>query len=222
MRELFDMPPSIAALPRDHRGYPVPKFATWKDGVPDFVLVSQQYFYECINEKLCWLCGGKMGTRNFFVTGPMCTITCTSAEPPVHMGCARFSVRNCPFLTRPLAKRQNVEGKEHVEPGGVMIERNPGMSVVWETDSYRVIRDGNGAPVIKMGPPKDIQWWKEGRPATGDEVIDAIESGVPLLFKMAEAEGPIALSEMEEVWNSYIDTTLRKFLPKKVTSPSNT
>jgi hypothetical protein len=46
-----------------------------------------------------------------------------SAEPPSHRECAEYAVRACPFLTRPLAVR-NERGLDGFEPAGVMIKRN--------------------------------------------------------------------------------------------------
>jgi len=223
-RELFDMPPEIAALPRDHRGYPVPKFATWDEatGKWDFVLASQEFMHKAVKERLCWLCGCKMGKRLWFVTGPMCTITGASAEPPCHRGCAIFAVKNCPFMVRPMAKRVDLSKtrnhRDHMEPGGNMITHNPGVMAIYETPDFRVHLDPQGKPVFIMGNPKDITWWREGRPATGDEVFDAIEKGLPKLWEMATGEGPIAVYDMQQLIDTYTNKVLPRFLPKKITS----
>lgn len=219
-RLLFDMPPEIAALPRDHRGYPVPKFASFKDGKWDFVLADLEFMGKAVKQKLCWLCGGRLGKRMWFVTGPMCTLTRASAEPPCHRGCAIFAVKNCPFMTKPLAKRADVSGREHIQPGGEMILRNPGVMAVYETKSYRVHLDPLGRPVMIMGDPDDITWWREGREAKPDEIIHSLETGLPELYKMAASEGPIAQYELQQMIDEYVATTLIQFMPQ-VTSESN-
>src|SRR4051812_13821199 len=105
MIQLPPMPPSIAALPRDHRGYPVPWFVAWSEGRPIFPAADPQKLVRAIRERRCWVCGDLLTRYLAFVVGPMCTVNRVSAEPPSHLKCAEFSTRACPFLTRPKMKR---------------------------------------------------------------------------------------------------------------------
>jgi hypothetical protein len=212
------MPQEIALLPLDKRGYPVPKFASWDaDGNPDFVLVDTKFFARAINEGLCWICGGRLGKRMWFVTGPMCTITRTSSEPPCHRGCAIFAVKNCPFMTKPMAKRVDLEGKDYRNPGGVMLERNPGVSALWETNNYKIVYDANRNPLVQMGELKDLTFWAQGRPATADEILESIQTGLPALYALAKGESIMAQQELAEMIVQYRFEVLDKFLPADVT-----
>lgn len=210
IRELFDLPPEMAGLPRDHRGYPIPRFVHIRDdGTPDFRVINPGWWAHCHNNKRCWLCGGGMGSRKFFVTGPMCTITRTISEPPSHRGCAMFAIRNCPFLTRPMAKRNERDLPEGGVAGGVALQRNPGVCALWETKSYRIFRDDAGIPLIEMGKPEHVSYWREGRRATRDEVRESIETGLPPLIEIAEKHGELApLAATIEQFN---DTIFRKW-----------
>jgi hypothetical protein len=214
-RQLFDMPPEIARLPRDHRGYPIPRFVAYVDGKPDFRVVDTKFWSDAVKQKLCWLCGGRMGTRGWFVTGPMCTMTRTSAEPPSHRMCALFAVKNCPFLTKPLAKRNERDlPPDMTEPGGVMIARNPGVTAILETRSYKIFRDPNGHPLIQMGDPDALLFFREGRIATRAEVMDSIQSGIPILMETARTEGPGAVAALSEMVHAYRKKVLDRFVPK--------
>ena len=104
-RLFVDMPDRIARLPVDARGFPVPEFAMWYNGVPDFRVIKPGYVRKCIIKNNCWICGERLGVRKAFVIGPMCCINRISAEPPSHRDCALFAAKNCPFLSMPLARR---------------------------------------------------------------------------------------------------------------------
>lgn len=214
VRALFDLNPEMAALPRDHRGYPIPKFVAYIDGKPDFRVVDTKFWAAAVNKRLCYLCGGRLGARGWFVAGPMCTVTKTSSEPPCHRGCAYFAIRNCPFLTRPLAKRNDRDlPPEHSDPGGIMIARNPGVSAIYETRSYKIFRDPNGHPLIEMGPADDCTYWREGRPATREEVLHSIETGLPALVEIAAKQGPDSLAALSRTVAIYRTEILDRFLP---------
>src|SRR5262245_2742625 len=98
--ELPPVPERMRKLPL-HRGYPVPWFVEWIEGVPDFRIMDGRKLVRAVKEKRCWVCGELMGSYLAFTIGPMCAVNRISAEPPSHRECASFSARGCPFLTRP-------------------------------------------------------------------------------------------------------------------------
>src|SRR5215831_3288717 len=104
--ELTELPRRLKALPVDARGYPVPWFVAWHDGVPDFRIADTAKWRRAVRERRCWVCGDRLGRYLAFVIGPMCGINRTTTEPPLHRECAEWSVMNCPFLVRPHAKRR--------------------------------------------------------------------------------------------------------------------
>jgi len=207
----FDyLPDSIKALPRDKRGYPVPYFASEINGEADFVHADPAKFRAALKENRCWICGGHLGKLKTFVLGPMCCITRTTSEPPCHRECAEFAVKACPFLTKPLAKRDENEG---VNPGGIMIKRNPGVAALWGTMSYTVFH-ANGI-LFEVGDPVALTFWRESRPATREEVQDSITSGSPALAEMAVAEGPEAVTELMRTVAEFRINVFDKFLPEE-------
>lgn len=200
-----EMPERIAGLPRDDKGRPVPFFVQWTGGKPDFRIMDPERMVACIREKLCWVCGQKMGVWKAFVIGPMCGINRTSAEPPSHLECAEFSVRACPFLSTPKMTR-----REHdlpvVKSSGIMIRRNPGVMAIWITKGWRVFPDGAGGILFELGEPSVIKWYCEGRKATRAEIEHSIETGIPVLRDTAREDG------QEESFNAYV-ANFRKLLP---------
>lgn len=196
------LPDRMAKLPLSPRGYPVPWFVDFVDGVPDFRIVAHGKFERAHRHGLCWLCGEPLGRYKSFVAGPMCGVNRTSAEPPSHLDCARFAAMACPFLTTPNAKR-NERGMENtIEPPGFAIKRNPGVAMVWTTLKYDVFRVPTGY-LVEMGPPEHVLWYCEGRTATRDEVEHSIATGLPGLEAIAKAEGERAEIELEKMVNEF-------------------
>jgi hypothetical protein len=194
------MPPRMLKLPVDERGFPVPKFVQWIDGKPDFRVVNQSFMANAVRIKLCWLCGEALGRYQAFVIGPMCSINRVSSEPPSHLECARFAVQACPFLTQPNRGRNEHELPEHQMPGGIPVLHNPGVTLVWVTESYKPIRVApKKPPLFQIGDPTSVEWWARGRTATRDEIMDAIAKGLPLLVKEAKREGPDAEDALREM-----------------------
>lgn len=206
----FDyLPDAIKNLPRDKRGYPVPFFASEINGEADFVHADPKKFRLAIKENRCWICGGHLGKLKTFVLGPMCCVTRTTSEPPCHYECAKFAVTACPFLTKPLAKRGENEG---VNPGGVMIKRNPGVAALWGTMSYTLF-EANGI-LFEVGEPVALTFWREGRAASRDEVTESITSGSPALAEMAVMEGEEAVQELLKTFARFRLSVFDKFMPK--------
>jgi hypothetical protein len=197
--ELEALPVRLRHLPLDARGYPVPWFVDWIDGpdgrVPEFRAMDPEKFRRAVTERRCWVCGEPLGRWLTFPIGPMCAITRTTAEPPSHLECASWSVRNCPFLSQPRMVRREggMEGAE--KAAGMMIMRNPGVICIWTTRGYELFNDGQGKPLITIGNPESVAWWREGRAATRAEVEDSVAGGLPILMNEAKQQGRFAVEE---------------------------
>jgi hypothetical protein len=207
-----DLPPNLADLPVEARGYPVPYFVSKVKGEWEFRAVDPRKIEHADKHRLCWICGKRLvGTRKAFVIGPMCAVNRVSAEPPSHLTCARFAVVACPFLTRPMAKRRPMEGSTHKTPAGMMIERNPGVTLIWCCRDYRTQREPGGV-LFRLGTPSRLEWYAEGREATGAEVAASIASGLPILQRQAQLDGPEALEALAGHLRR-ADRLLRLWLP---------
>ena len=111
------MPPRIAKLPISPQGYPVPYFVPWKDNQPMPQAADPVKRMKCIRAGLCWVCGEPLGTYKAFVLGPMCIVNRVTSEPPCHRECAEYTVKACPFLTKPAMRRNPTEIEKQAAPG---------------------------------------------------------------------------------------------------------
>lgn len=206
---MTDMPARIAKLPRWRimaQDFPVPWFVQWMkdgepcpvgEGEPDFRVIDRDKLMLALRKNLCWVCGEKLGRYLAFTIGPMCTINRTTAEPGSHLECATWSACNCPFLTRPRMRRNTKDLPEHNDPPGEFLTRNPGVACVWVTETVMPFSVHGGYPLLSLGDPLSVTWYCEGRPARREEIAQSIETGYPLLMKMAEEDGPDAVAELE-------------------------
>lgn len=185
-----------------HDGWPMPYFVGHlKDGTPEFRGADPEKFVRCVKESRCWVCGQPFegAELRVFVIGPMCIINRTTAEPPSHEACARWSARNCPFLKNPAMVRRDVgvgkgatEEDGMTDPAGFMIKRNPGVFCLWSTRMFKLFKDGNGGILINIGPPSAWEWWTAGRRAARFEVAESIHSGLPNLLNVCRSEKDLA------------------------------
>ena len=189
MIKLPPMPAGVEKLPRDDRGYPVPWFVAWVDGKPEFRCARGEALTQAIRGNLCWVCGESFIDNILaFVIGPMCAVNRNTAEPPCHLECARFAAMACPFLAIPKAKRRESNMPEGtVDPAGMAIRRNPGVALIYITNRYRIHRERNGI-LFELPAPAAVEWYCEGRPATRDEVLESINTGLPILRKVADQD----------------------------------
>jgi hypothetical protein len=203
VKTFSDLAARMAALPVDHAGRPVPWFVAVIAGTPDFRVIGPGKVHKALRRSLCWVCGHRFtpGTDQAFVIGPMCAVNLVSAEPPCHVDCAAWSAMNCPFLATPnMVRRERNLPAGTAEPPGEMIRRNPGVALVWVTGyrGWTAKPDGRGY-LFRIGAAKRALWFASGREAARAEVLASIDSGLPILREMAEADGPDAVAELERM-----------------------
>lgn len=213
--ELEALTDRLWSLPR-HRGYPVPWFVAWVDGVPEFRAADGRKWRQAIDDRLCWVCGQTLGRYLTFVLGPMCGINRTTAEPPCHRDCAQWSARNCPFLSRPEMVRREKDAPQGEMPG-IALTHNPGVTLLWTTRQYGLFRDGLGGTLIRIGDPTadGIEWWHRGKPATRDQVCAAIDLGLPKLRAIARGESPEAMANLDKALARFLPLVPRRLLQQQ-------
>lgn len=192
------LPPRMARLPISSTGFPVPKFVHWTDGVPDFRVIEPGWVAKCFNARLCWICGEPLGRFLTFVIGPMCAVNRVSSEPPSHRECALYAAKACPFLSQPRMRRNEKGLPEDGYTAGNAVMHNPGVSLVYTAHDYKPISDGKGGVLFELGKPVTCEFYRESRLATREEVLGAIDKGLPILKDMAQSEGREAVTELNK------------------------
>lgn len=209
------IPRRVAALRVDRRGYPVPWFVQWFDGEPDFRVIDSAKLRRAVKQARCWICGDALGVNKSYVIGPMCVVNRISAEPPSHMDCARFAARACPFLVLPNAHRRDANLPADGGMNPAMLPHNPGVSAVWITrQQVSAVNNADGV-VFRIGEPFSVEWFRQGRVATRDEVVTAFKFGLAKLIDYGRAQyGDDAVMTEAEAF-----TALQPYLPADA-SPS--
>lgn len=190
----LEVPSRLRARPVDERGFLVPWFVAIVDGKPDHRVADRDKMRPAIQHRLCWLCGQPLGRFGTFIIGPMCLVSLNVSEPPSHLECARFAVQACPFLTQPRAERRAGLPTDSKEPAGFGFRRNPGVTVLVTTRSWRhykaprLASGGEGLLWEIQQPLTAVQWWARGRAATREEAEESLRSGAPNLEQVAELQ----------------------------------
>lgn len=195
----IEMPATMRDLPIGPvRKLPVPWFVAMVDGKPEFRLADGKKLGQAINGDLCWVCGKKLKNTVVFVTGPTGAINRITSEPPSHRECAEYSVKACPFLSRPKMVRREEELPDGtVEAPGLVIKENPGISCLWFCGQFKIRQFPDGI-LFSLPDPFRVEWWSEGRKATRSEVIDSINTAYAAIETVVVQEYPESLLEAQK------------------------
>ena len=131
----------------------------------------------------------------------MCVVNLVSAEPPSHYDCAAYSAKACPFLVHPsMVRRERHLPEGTVEPGGVMIRRNPGVvALVVGKYNHGSVEPTPTGPIFRLpAHPLWVEWYAHGRTATRAEALESITTGLPILIDQCDGD-PLALAELDQM-----------------------
>lgn len=99
------MPPRIAALPREHRGLPIPFISMVdKTGRAHLTVNDAEKAHLCDVQDRCAICGARFKREpRWYVGGPGSAFHAQGAylDPPVHFDCGRYALQVCPFIAAP-------------------------------------------------------------------------------------------------------------------------
>ncbi len=155
-----EMPPAVARLEKDRRGYPIPYTVMYVNGVPDFTMVDPEKWVRLTKIKGCGICGKPLTGRMFFVGGPRCLVNMVFFDHPMHEECAVYALKVCPFLCMPNAHyRRRVA--ENVEIIKSVSDQKPEVFMLGESRGYSLVRNGQEV-LLQAKPWENVRWWKDG------------------------------------------------------------
>ncbi len=82
-----------------YAGRLVPFSVQWFNGVPDFKVGNPIAIRRCVLNRLCGVCGAKMGKCITFIGGPLSIANRLFSDPAMHRQCALYALEVCPFLS---------------------------------------------------------------------------------------------------------------------------
>jgi len=148
----IEIPSFLSHLKTDARGYPVPYFVPWINGKPDFRMISKQCLLECVERKLCGICGKKLHEYQYFITGPIGLSNGTHSDPPAHRDCCEYSLQVCPHLHFEKADR-NDRGNEYKEAVQLnksgILTKSPELYLI-KADKFKLVHIPGGETIIKF------------------------------------------------------------------------
>jgi len=161
-------PEQIRALPIcPRRKLPIPFSAARRtepehDGrvVGDFTITDHDRVGRCAAERLCGVCGLRLGYWIAFLGGPQSAESARGAysDPPMHEECAEWALRLCPYIVSHRVPRRS----DLIDPAGAAVARPPGEDpahpeawVIAVTRSYKTFQSFDRAtrtPILLFRP----------------------------------------------------------------------
>jgi hypothetical protein len=167
MPDLPEMPRRLRQRAK-HNGYPVPYSVMWVDGVPDFRVTDGERWLSCVRGRRCAMCGVGLDKGAWFVGGPLCEVNRVFLDPAMHLDCAEFALRVCPFLAAPRSHFSDLERRpapDAATPSTIVSPERPDRFMLGLAAGYQLIRVNN-QPAIYATPWHQVQWWRHGSPIT--------------------------------------------------------
>jgi len=153
------MPPAVAKLERDQRGYPIPFMVVQpedNDGEALLGVLDPERVIRALRNRLCGVCGEGLGYWITFIGGPLSLRKRWFRNPPMHEACARYAMGVCPFLASPHARYRPVSGNPETSVSHLMADQRPSTMYVVYTRRYRIVVV-NGEVVAEIAPPVRVE-----------------------------------------------------------------
>lgn len=161
------IPQRLASRPRDARGYPIPATVLIdNNGKPDFRITDAQRWMSAYKNRTCALCGEPMGRHLAFIGGPLTHENRYFTDLPLHLECAEYALKVCPFLAVPGFKYS-----ENLAPDTDLVVRQtdivggtqPEEFMLGITKSCQAHGTSDGSVVVHAAPWEQVSWWRHGQ-----------------------------------------------------------
>ncbi len=175
------IPPRMAALPKDPRGFPVPHIVIRdKDGKPVFSANDTVVVMQGKLKKLCGVCGQALGSDSWVLGGPMSAFHPQGVyiDNPIHKECGVYALQVCPYLAY-TGYRHNPDLVDKLDARfeGTRIFVNPTQDnkrvpffVFGKVKSWTL----RGDYVIPVRPFLETEFWLEGKEITKDQAVEIL------------------------------------------------
>lgn len=88
-----EIPIFLSHLPT-YRGYPIPFVqCILPSGIPDFEAIDLDRVWQCVEDRLCAICGRELLDVAVFIGGNLCIENRLFTDPPMDPDCARFTAK---------------------------------------------------------------------------------------------------------------------------------
>lgn len=170
----IEMPPRIAAMDRDHRGYPIPYVVTRDaNGQTYFAANDSIKVLRAARDRLCHICGQELPPDPWFVGGPGNALgngdKAVYIDGPLHQECMHYALQVCPYLTQLMSKPLELEGMrlKLSEQGYGTVETTmvPGIPPVFmaiQAYKYDFVPQTGHIIYYVPKPYKKVEYWKDG------------------------------------------------------------
>lgn len=191
-------PKGFHRLNRDHRGLPVP-YAMRQNPLSQ-TTVDPPRVLECLQRKLCAVCGLKLDNKKWFIGGYRTMVYRIFVDGPMHRVCAEYALRVCPFLSNPKQKYRVKPEKDSEILRQAHPSRDAGVQVLMRTKGYQ-IQTLQDTLVSVAEPWEHVEFWRAGKKL--EEVpADAptLDRYVCEMRKLADQEVPHWRYPEYDVW----------------------
>jgi hypothetical protein len=146
----IEIPPFLSHL-ETYGDYPVPFVQQVINGKPDFRVVDRVKVLECVEEKLCAICGKDLGEFCFFIGGDKSKDNALFVDPPMHEPCAEFASKACSFLSGEREYSQRPVDETVVRIEQMASAKRPERMYILRTRTKKIhlVRTKDGGIVIK-------------------------------------------------------------------------
>jgi hypothetical protein len=153
-----------------YRGFAVPFVTAVIDGVPDFRVTDERKRIDCIQNRLCGLCGGLLEGQYCFMGGESCSQTKIFFDPPMHEECAGYAMAVCPYFALKNHSFADVEAVQKKHEGSDTIIKDMGHQAP-KPNRTMILFAGGWTPAVAHNDPlrtlyfraddvRKIKWFK--------------------------------------------------------------
>ena len=164
------IPDSLAQLPVDPRGYPIPD-GVWKNPETeewDFRVIDQRKRMRALKKYLCAVSGLPMEKGQYWFIGGLSSVEQRLfMDGPMRHEVAEFSLMTCPHLLLPNAQYRRVGAEDRYHPQLSSDEKSKecmlGMAGSFKLQTY------DDFPYVRAGPWRALSFWRNGKTISKEE-----------------------------------------------------